>query len=175
MAHEIRKLMAGLDVGGLFGEVEVDETYVGGRRRGGKRGRSGEDKTVVLGMKERKGSVKAQVIEDAKLRTIEPIVRRNIRQGSVVHTDEWVAYHKLGLRGYLHRTVNHSMEEWVQNGSHTNSIEGYWSQFKRSVRGTHIHISEKHMPKYLAEFNYRHNTRSNPATMFPRMVGMLAQ
>ena len=174
MAHEIRRLMSTLNVAGLFGDVEVDETYVGGKRPG-KPGRGADGKVVVLGMKERKGPVKSQVVENAKRATIEPIVRRHVRPGSKIHTDEWFAYRHLGLRGYHHETVTHGVHQWARGNIHTNSIEGYWSQFKRSVLGTHIHISEKHMPKYLAEFDYRHNTRSNPATMFPRMVGLLAQ
>jgi len=172
MGHEIRKLMAQLDVAGLFSDVEVDETYVGGKRPG-KRGRGAEGKVVVLGMKERKGPVKSRVVPDAKRQTIEPIVSANVRQGSAVHTDEWFAYSNLRNRGYTHETVNPSAEERARGKVHTNSIVGYWWQFKRSVKGTHIHISPKHTPKYLAEFDYRHNTRSNPATMFPRMIGLL--
>ena len=172
MGHEIRKLMGSLNVGGLFGDVEVDETLVGGKRPG-KRGRGAAGKTIVLGMKERQGPVKSQVIEDARRATIEPVVESTVRQGSTVHTDEYVGYERLGKRGYKHETVNHGAEEWRRGRSHTNSIEGYWSQFKRSVRGTHIHISAKHMPKYLAEFDYRHNTRSTPAGMFPLMVNAI--
>ena len=174
IGHEIRKLMGTLNVGGLFGDVEVDETYVGGKRPG-KRGRGADGKTVVLGMKERQGPVKSQVIENARRATIEPVVESNVRQGSTVHTDEYLGYERLGKRGYKHLTVNHSAEEWRRGKAHTNSIEGYWSQFKRSVRGTHIHISAKHMPKYLAEFDYRHNSRSTAAEMFPQMVGALRQ
>ena len=174
IGHQIRKLMATLNVSSLFGEVEVDETYVGGRHPG-KRGRGAEGKVVVLGLKEREGPVKTQVVDNAKRTTVEPIIRRHIRPGSIVHTDEWFAYRNLSQYGFHHQTVNHSMEQWAFNGSHTNSIEGYWSQFKRSVLGTHIHISKKHMPKYLAEFDYRHNTRANPEQMFPRMVDLLRQ
>ena len=173
MAHELRKLMGDLDVGGLFDEVEADETYVGGKRSGGKRGRGAPGKTVVVGMKQRQGPVKSQVIPDAKRRTIEPIIRENVRQGSTVHTDEWWAYRKLGQRGFVHQSVNHGAKEWVRGDCHTNSIEGYWSQVKRSIRGTHVHVSKKHLPKYLAEFDFRHNTRKMPDQMFHLLIGLL--
>ena len=173
MAHEIRKLMGNLDAIALFGEVEADETYIGGKRSGGKRGRGAPGKTVVAGVKQRKGPVKTQVVENAKRQTLEPIIRQYVRQGSVVHTDEWFAYRRLHLRGYKHRTVNHGRKQWAKDGSHTNSIEGYWSQVKRSIRGTHIHVSGKHLPKYLAEFDFRHNTRAMPDRMFHLLVGLL--
>ena len=173
MAHEIRKLMGGLDATALFGEVEVDETYIGGKRSGGKRGRGAPGKTVVVGLKQRQGPVKTQVAPDAKRRTLEPVIRSYVRQGSVVHTDEWFAYRGLDRRGFKHETVNHGAQEWVKGRSHTNSIEGYWAQLKRSIRGTHIHVSGKHLPKYLAEFDFRHNTRSMPDRMFHLLVGLL--
>ena len=172
IAHEIRKLMGELGVSALFGEVEVDETYIGGKRPG-RRGRGASGKTVVVGIKQRQGPVKSQVVEDAKRKTIEPVVIRNIRQGSVVHTDEWWAYRRLFLRGFKHYQVNHGVGQWVKGRSHTNSIEGYWSQLKRSIRGTHIHVSGKHLPKYLGEFDFRHNTRGMPGRMFQILVNLL--
>ena len=102
-------------------------------------------------MKERSGPVKTQVVPDAKRVTIEPIILENIRQGSKVHTDEWWAYRRLEKHGFKHESVNHGSKQWVSGGSHTNSIEGYWSLIKRSIRGTHVHVSRQHMPKYLAE------------------------
>ena len=110
IAHEIRKLMAGMDVGALFGEIEADETYVGGKRSG-KPGRGASGKTVVLGIKERSGPVKTKVVPDAKRTTIEPIIRENIRQGSKVYTDEWWAYRKLDKRGFKHESVNHGQKQ----------------------------------------------------------------
>ena len=173
MAHEIRKLMGGLDATALFGEVKVDETYIGGKRSGGKRGRGAPGKTVVVGLKQRQGPVKTQVADDVKRRTLEPVIRTYVRQGSVVHTDEWFAYRRLGRHGFKHESVNHGAQEWVKGRSHTNSIEGYWAQLKRSIRGTHIHVSGKHLPKYLAEFDFRHNTRSMPDRMFHLLVDLL--
>lgn len=172
MAHELRKLMAGMDATDLFGEVEADETHVGGKRPG-KPGRGAAGKTVAVGIKQRQGPVKPRVAKDAKRRSIEPVVRANVRRGSVVHTDEWSAYGGLARRGFTHRTADHGRGEWTRRGSHTNSIEGYWSQLKRSIRGTHVHVSGKHLPKYLAEFDFRHNARAMPDRMFHLLVAML--
>ena len=172
MAHELRKLMGRLDVSQLFGEIEADETYVGGKRQG-KPGRGAAGKTVVLGIKKRGGEIKTQVVPDAKRHTIEPVIRKNVKEGSKINTDEWWAYKKLSAYGFDHETVYHGVKQWVAGNCHTNSVEGYWSMFKRSVLGTHIHISGKHMPKYLAEFDFRHNTRKVPHQMFPLLVDLL--
>lgn len=111
MGHQIRKLMSGLEPYGLVGDVEVDETYLGGKRPG-KPGRGADGKAIVLGMKERGGDVRTRVVDDAKRKTIEPIVRENVREGSVVHTDEWWAYRNLGRRGFEHESVRHSEKQW---------------------------------------------------------------
>ena len=171
MAHKVRKLMGDNPVA-LFGEVEADETYIGGKHSG-KRGRGAERKTVVVGIKQRKGGVKTQVVKDAKRRTIEPIVVDNVRQGSAVYTDEWWAYRRLNQRGYKHESVNHGRQEYVRGVCHTNSLEGYWSQLKRSIHGTHIHVSPQHMSKYLGEFDFRHNARKMPDQMFRLLVDLL--
>ena len=172
MAHELRKLMGKLDVNQLFGDIEADETYVGGKRSG-KSGRGAEGKTIVLGIKKRGGEIKTQVVADAKRRTIEPIIRKNVKQGSRINTDEWWAYKHLSAYGFDHKTVYHGVKQWVKGNCHTNSVEGYWSLFKRSVLGTHIHISGKYMPNYLAEFDFRHNTRKVPHQMFPLLLSLL--
>lgn len=172
MGQEIRKLMSTLEPFGLTGDVEIDETYLGGKRPG-KPGRGAAGKTIVLGMKERGGDVRTCVVEDAKRKTIEPIVRENVREGSAVHTDEWWAYRNLSRRGYEHSMVRHGEKEYVRGDTHTNSIDGYWSQLKRSILSTHIHVSKKHLPKYLAEFDFRHNTRRMGDWMFRLMVELL--
>ena len=174
MAHEIRKLMATLDISSLLGDVEVDETYVGGKRRG-KPGRGAEGKTVVMGMKERNGPIKTQVVKDASRATLEPLIFKNVKRGSVIHTDEWAAYSHLDRLGFRHETVQHGIKQWVRGKTHTNSLEGHWSLLKRSIRGTHVHVSKRHMAKYLAEFDFRHNLRFVPMSMFPILVGMMAR
>ena len=79
-------------------------------------------------------------------------------------TDEWVAYDNLHKMGYVHGRVNHGRDEWVSGDTHTNTIEGFWSQFKNSVKGTHKSVSKKHMQKYLCEFEYRFNRRNGRAS-----------
>ena len=130
-------------------------------------------KTIVVGMKQRQGPVKSRVVPNARRRTIEPIIRENVRQGSTVNTDEWWAYRRLALRGYQHRKVNHSTGQYAVGGAHTNSLENYWAQLKRSIRGTHISVSGKHLPKYLGEFDFRHNLRGMPREMFHVLMELL--
>ncbi len=172
IGHEIRKHMASAAAPDLYGEVEVDETYKVGQGRPDPRRRK-RDKTIVIGAKERGGPVRTQVIPNVKRKTLEPYVKATVKPGSIVHTDENMAYWRLPLEGYHHRTVNHRMREYVRGHIHTNSIEGYWAHLKRSIRGTHIAVSAQHLPKYLGEFEYRHNLRGQPDQMFPLLVEML--
>ena len=170
MGHEIRKYMAEIDGDdGLSGHVEVDETMIGGKRPG-KRGRGAAGKTVVFGMLERKGDVMTRVVPDVKGRTLHPIIKDKIAKGSVISSDELATYKALGRKGYAHGTVKHGVEEWVRGIHHVNGLEGFWSQIKRSIRGTHIHVSKQHMSKYLGEFEYRYNMRGNPEFMFSRLL-----
>ena len=175
MAHEIRKLMAKLDTPDLVGDVEADETYVGGKRRNGPRGRGALGKTIVMGMKERKGPIKTEVVTDVRRSTLEPLIFKNVKKGSTIHTDELLSYAHLGYLGFKHETVQHGIKQWVRGKTHVNSLEGHWSLLKRSIRGTHVHVSKRHMPKYLAEFDFRHNLRFVPTLMFPILVGMMAR
>jgi transposase-like protein len=176
MAHELRKLMAQSDFHGpLSGHVEVDETIVGGRNTGRGRAKRMENKTMVFGMLERDGNVRAGPVPNARQTTLEPVILTNVVRGSTVSSDEHGAYKDLGNSGYRHGAVNHKADEFVRGIHHTNSIEGYWSQFKRSVRGTHIHISSKHMWKYVAEFSYRYNMRKRPTQMFAGLISGLSR
>ena len=170
MGHEIRKYMTAVDGDPpLDGHVEVDETYIGGRRKG-KRGRGASGKTIVFGMVERGGDVITRVVPNARSKTLYPHIMESIEPGSMISTDEWVAYKSLPKIGYRHGVVDHSRDQWVSGEAHTNTIEGYWSMLKRSIRGTHIHVSGKHMPKYLGEFEFRWNLRHAPETMFARLL-----
>jgi len=170
MGHEIRKYMARVDGDtGLSGHVEVDESMIGGKRKG-PRGRGARGKTVVFGMLERQGDVMTKVVADASRNSLNPIISENVAKGSVVSSDEWHAYKSLGKDGYQHGTVEHGAEQYVNGIHHVNSIEGFWSRLKNSIRGTHIHVSKKHLPKYLGEFEYRYNMRANPSLMFDRLL-----
>jgi transposase len=171
MAHEIRKHMAAVDgEEPLSGVVEVDETMVGGHRPGPP-GRGALGKTIVLGVVERDGDVVTKVIPDFAKSTIQPIVEANVEKGSTVHTDEMKAYGGLAAKGYEHQAVKHKDGEYVDGECHVNTIEGYWSRLKNSIRGTHVHVSGKHLQKYAGEFEYRYNRRRRPAAMLPELLG----
>jgi transposase-like protein len=170
MAHLIRAYMAKVDGDdGLSGHVEVDETYIGGRNRLGKGG-GAINKTIVFGMVERDGPVMTRIVQAPGAKALHPHILANIEHGSTISSDEWRGYASLGKHGYRHDTVNHSAKEYVRGKVHTNTIEGFWSQIKRSIRGTHIHVSAKHLPKYLGEFEYRFNMRKAPWLMFDRLL-----
>jgi transposase len=174
MCHELRKLMASADFGGPLGgggkHVEMDETLMGGYQSQRARRSKGTNKTMLFGVVERAGKLRAGPVPNAWLNTIEKIVRDNVRRGTTVSTDEWQGYNDLHLLGMTHERVNHSNKEWVRGIHHTNTIEGHWGHFKRAVLGTHIHISGKHMWKYVAEFTYRRNFRHSHSAMFDRLV-----
>lgn len=173
MAHKIREHMAETDgewpLGGPGDDVEVDETLVGGKVKGKGRGYRG-NKTVVMAMAERDGDVMAKVVPDVKRRTLEPIIRENVEQGSTVHTDELQSYLRLEAAGFKHESVNHSAGEYVRDNCHVNSVEGFWSRLKNAIRGTHVHVSGKHLQKYVKEFEFRYNRRKRPGSIFADLV-----
>lgn len=172
MAHELRKLMASADQQGpLSGHVEIDETLFGEVRHGGGKGKGPRvGKTVVFGIVERGGSVRAGSIPNTKMETFRPIIQRNVEAGATISTDENPSYNILQVSEYAHGTVNHRRKEYVSGIHHTNTIEGYWGHIKRSILGTHVHVSQKHLWKYLGEFGYRYNMRGSHTVMFNRLV-----
>lgn len=168
MGHEIRKHMGFVDGDTpLSGDVEIDETYIGGHRKGGQ---GGKGKTVLFGMLDRDGDVVTKVVKDRTVNTLYPIITDNIELGSMIYTDEHRAYKSLGTSGYKHEAVNHSAKEYARGACHTNTIESYWSRLKLSIRGTHVHVSGKHLDKYADEFEYRFNSRENPSGMLPELL-----
>lgn len=173
MAHLIRQHMGRADgEPSLSGHVEADETYVGGRRRG-LRGRGATCKAVVFGVVERGGSVVTRHIPRASKAEIFGRLSETVRSGSIVSTDEWRGYERLGDEGFAHGTVCHGKGQWRSGAHHTNTLEGYWSLLKRSIQGTHVHVSRQHMAKYLDEFEFRYNLRHSPQAMFDRLVSSL--
>lgn len=170
IGHQIRKHMATVDGEHILsGIVEIDETLVGGKRKG-KRGRGADGKTVVFGMLEKDGDIVTKVVPNVKAKTLKPLIHENVEKGTEIQTDELKSYCGLDKQGYSHNTVNHSDEQYVDGDTHVNSIEGYWSRLKNSIKGTHVHVSGKHLDKYAKEFEYRYNSRGNPDSMFPELV-----
>jgi len=175
MGHEIRKYLGFVDGDPpLSGHVEADETMIGGKRSGGKRGRGAPGKTTVFGMLEREGDVMTRVVANVRRATLEPHILANVAKGSTVSTDELKSYAKLARHGYEHGAVNHAKEEWVNGIHHVQGIEGFWSILKRSIRGTHVHVSRRHLAKYLVEFEFRWNLRDDPTSMFPLLLKRLS-
>lgn len=170
MAHEIRKYMARVDGDNdLSGHIEADETMLGARHHG-PGGRGAKGKIVVFGMVERGGNVMSEVVPDVSNNTLEGIIKNHVKEGSTISTDEFKSYYHLNKRGYKHGYVHHGIKEYVNGIHHVNTLEGFWSQIKRSIKGTHVHVSKKHLPKYLGEFEFRYNMRFTPYLMFSRLL-----
>lgn len=174
MAHKIREHMVAVDGDPhLSGIIEIDETMISGYRPG-KRGRGAAGKTVVMGMLQRDGDVITKVIPNIRRNTLHPIIKKYVAPGSTINTDELASYRGLDRKVYMHKTVNHSRGQYVNGDCHVNSIEGYWSRLKTSIRGTHVHVSGKHLSKYAGEFEYRYNSRKNPEKMLPELLSTFA-
>ena len=164
IAHRIRKALAS-GSGNLFGStVEVDETYIGGKRKNmsnAKRkeleGRGAVGKVAVVGVKDRDtNQVSAQVVPDTSRETLEGFVKRNVIPGTTIYTDEAKAYEKLAN----HKAVKHSVRAYVKGRVHTNGIESFWAMLKRAHMGTFHRLSPKHLHRYTDEFVGRHNMRN---------------
>jgi transposase-like protein len=155
----------------LAGKVEVDETYVGGKRSG-KRGRGATGKTIVMGMVERGGRMRAKVVPDVKARTLLPAIEANVLKDAVVYTDDLLSYRGVGRMGYAHKTVAHSLGQYVlAKDIHTNSVEGFWSQLKRSIDGTYHHVTPEYLQLYVNEYAFRYSHRQDQQPMFWTMLG----
>lgn len=166
MAHQIRILMKDKTRHKLTGEIQVDEAYLGGHATREEE-KNGKKKAVVLGMVSKEGKIIAKHIKNATSRTIIRTLRHYVAKGSHVTSDELNVYKNLPQLGYPHDVVQHRIKEFVnKKGTHTNTIEGFWSLLKRSISGTHVWISEKHLPKYLDEFEFRYNNRHSHEPMF---------
>jgi transposase-like protein len=168
MFKQIRMLLAE-DISLEGSSVEMDETYVGGRRR--KRTQfDPSNKTVVVGMVERKGGrVIAVIADDTSKKTLQDIAHEKILPKSVVFTDEHASYKGLDV-DYHHHRINHSQGIYVTGDVHTNTIEGFWANVKCGINGTYVWVSKKHLQTYLREFEYRHNLRRQPALMFELLL-----
>ncbi len=164
MCHRIRFALKDAESGDkLSGTVEADETYIGGKKRGMGRRYVG-NKTAVVSLVERGGRVRSQVVNKVTGEVLDRILKKHVAQSAHLNTDELPAYRKLGKNFASHDTINHSVEEYSRRDKSgrlatTNTAEGFFGNSKRSLDGTHHHVSCKHIPLYLAELDYKYNTR----------------
>lgn len=168
MMHRIRlALQQGSLDRKLMGEVEVDETYIGGKARNMHRDKQEAKlrsegtfrKAVVVGMLERKGHVRAEVVNRASAKLLQEAIKKHVIPGSQLYTDELNSY--VGMKKeYAHKVINHA-ESYVKGSVHTNSIENFWSLLKRGIKGTYVSIEPFHLFRYLDEQSFRFNTRKD--------------
>ncbi len=172
MFRQIRSLLSEPDMQLEGSTVEMDETYVGGRRHRkyqARRGRPSPDdpsKTCVVGAVERKGRVIAAVADAATKATFHGIAKERILPESVIFTDEHHSYTGLGQMGYTHQRINHSAGVYVLGNVHTNTIEGFWSLVKRGIAGVYHNVSRKYLQTYLDEYSFRYNRRDRGNLIF---------
>ncbi len=168
LAHRIRETMRDPRFQSVLkGIVEADETFIGGKAKNmhkAKRervihGRGAVNKVVVLTAVERGGSVRSQKIPTITSKNIRQVLRARVHQSATLNTDTFPSYRLAGKEFASHQTVDHGAGEYVRGNAHINTAEGYFSQLKRSLSGTYHHVSEKHLDRYLAEFDYRYSTR----------------
>jgi transposase-like protein len=162
VGHRIREAMKETDgmppLGGEGKFVEGDETFVG--RKPGTKVRAGfSHMNAVFSLVERGGKARSFHVPNINSGTLVPLMKKNISKQTSVMTDSAWAYGSLPLHFARHDTVNHSIDEYVRGDAHTNTIEGFFSIFKRGVYGTYQHISEAHLKRYLAEFDFRYTNR----------------
>ncbi|MEZ5709423.1 MAG: IS1595 family transposase [Blastomonas sp.] len=179
MATLIREHMADVDgeapIGGPGTSVEIDETLVGGVKKGA-HNRGSKAKTVLVGALQRGGDLITAVVANQRRDTLEPFVKANVRIGGNVHTDELRSYANLGAAGYRHATVNHSAEEYAYfdyrlgDTVSVNAIENFWRHLKCSINGTHTSVSPKYLGLYAKEFEYRFNRRGRPESMLSELL-----
>lgn len=185
MLHRIREAMKREPlVGMLSGTVQADETFVGGKprnRHGSRKGKYGAGgradlppKTIVVSLVDEAGEMRSKIIPDITGATLRKAIAEQVDMpATVLHTDALASYKMIASDFEAHEYVDHSEGEYVRGAVTTNRLEGYFSQLKRSIDGTHHHVSAEHLPRYLAEFDYRYSTRKLSDT--ERMRGLVGQ
>jgi transposase-like protein len=163
LSHRIREAMKETDglppMGGDGQIIEADETFVG-RKPGTKVRRGASHMNAVFSLVERGGKARSFHVADINSGTLIPMMKKNISSRSTVMTDSAWAYGSLPLHFARHESVNHSIDEYVRSDAFTNTVEGFFSIFKRGIYGTYQHISEAHLKRYLAEFDFRYSNRA---------------
>ena len=167
MAHRLRLALHHGSFDKLSGGVEVDETFIGGKarnmhvaqRRRRITGTGGKDKTAVMGIMERDGSVRTVVVPNRKKHALQAEVHKHVEAGSALYTDALLSYDGLATK-YAHQVIDHAVK-YVDGNVHTNSMENYWSLLKRGLAGTYVSVEPYHLFRYLDEQAYRFNNRKN--------------
>src|SRR5215212_8650477 len=181
MLHRIRLAMQRGSIEKLSGEVEVDETYIGGLARNMHKSKRTEKitgtgtsgKVAVMGLLERHGEVRTKIVPDTKSRTLKVEIRENVEPGSEVHTDTFQSYQGLDAE-FIHNVVDHA-ESYVKGHVHTNGLENFWSLLKRGIKGTYVGVEPYHLFRYLDEQAFRFNNRaSEDAGRFAATTGAVA-
>jgi transposase len=178
MAHQIKILMANKPIGKLTGIVETDESYFGMKLANMTKQKRTEmidenknvkdNKTGVMGFVSRDGKVKTEVMHGGK--SFKDRVRDNVSKDATIVTDSHAGYEGLNLEFHKHEVLNHFADEYVKGEYHTNTVEGFWSQLKRTIKGTHIHVSARHLQKYSDEVAFRYMHKDKQDTMFETIL-----
>lgn len=166
MLQRIRKCFGIENDNDLNGNVEVDETYIGGKNKNrhynkkikNSQGRSSKYKAPVIGMVERQGKLNAYKISDVQAETLTKEIIKKVKETANLYTDEWLGYKDIS-KLYNHSIVKHNEGQYVDGINFTNTIEGFWSLLKRGIIGIYHFTSKKHLQKYIDEFVFRYNTR----------------
>lgn len=174
LCHRIRAAMHEANPSLLTGTVEVDETYIGGKVKGKGRAYKG-NKSAVIGAVQREGDIRLKVISRTDRETLHGFIKARLAdEAKNIYTDQLPAYIGVGDTNTKHDTVNHSVDEWVRGDVHTNTVEGVWSLFKRSIIGSYHQVSTKHLDAYLDELEWRFNQRRNPYLFRDTLMKLLS-
>jgi transposase-like protein len=181
MLQRLRHAMHMQSIAKMAGEVEADETFIGGKARNMHRekredkitGTGGKDKTAVLGFLERGGRVETEVVPNRKKATLQSMIKSHVSAGSALYTDALASYDGLNAE-FFHQVVDHAVQ-YVRGRVHTNGLENFWSLLKRAIKGTYVSVEPFHLFRYLDEQSFRYNERkANDSERFQQALGSVA-
>jgi len=161
LAHRIRHAMTqSVYTDKLSGTIEADETYIGGKRKGQGVKAGKDNKIPVFSLLQRGGVVRSFAMPRVTGGNLKQVIRENVNPTATLMTDSFIGYRGLKKEFERHEMVNHHEQEYVRGDAYTNTVENYFSLLKRGIIGTYHHVSKKHLPRYLAEFDFRYNARA---------------